>query len=669
MTTASPQESPEPEGNRKRRRTVLACNECREKKRKCDGLKPVCGACERRGISNCVWDEERINKVWNNRYIESLRNRIKELESQQGNPLPRASVQVENRPFSSDLTGADPPSYPAADSIALQPKNTDTTQAFTNSAGLAVPSNQHQTVEGQRENTVHGLENSNLVLPDWSLDFSVPIHSKLAPSISVGESETAFSDSEDDGVDAMGVMSHFPAPNSGRKRRPSNYFGPSSTKGLLDKARTAMDKGRHASISETSTTPLNQTNEDHCGSYAVPTQSNGLRYDGGVFGMVVPARPEADDLIKSYWHWMHSLYPFIHRPSFEERYLAMWYPRVQGSRSDDSPGRLKEKGIYANISDRLFYCMLNTVFSLGALFSTEVDHKHRATTSCTFYERAKKLMDIDLLADGSLALVQTLLLMGQYLQSTEMSNSCWNIIGLAVRVAQCIGLHHDPQNCDQGCCSAESLGQVEIEMRRRAWAGCVMLDRVLSLTYGRPLMVHSTSSQNQLTLPSPIDDQYLTQSPDAAVSQPDGAPSLVDCYIQAVQLQEILGHILTLFYYGNPHGKSEQSISNLGLSPARESIKNHSVGTMDLQRILNVDKMLVSWHNRLPEHLKIDTYKNYTDSGSIGVQKQAIFRRQSTVLEVRYVRRLDFQGVLYLSECQIPPCQVDDAAASTVHHQ
>lgn len=135
------------------------------------------------------------------------------------------------------------------------------------------------------------------------------------------------------------------------------------------------------------------------------------------------------------------------------------------------------------MSDRLFYCMLNTVFSLGALFSPKINQKDRASVGHSFYERAKKPLDIDLLADGNLALVQTLLLMGQYLQSTDMSNSCWNIIGLAVRIAQCIGLHHDPQNCDQGCCSAQSTDQVEIEMRRRAWTGCVLLDRLVPISF------------------------------------------------------------------------------------------------------------------------------------------------------------------------------------------
>lgn len=129
------------------------------------------------------------------------------------------------------------------------------------------------------------------------------------------------------------------------------------------------------------------------------------------------------------------------------------------------------------MSDRLFYCMLNSLFALGALLNPKIEQKDRDNISRSFFDRAKKLLDLDLLAAGNLPLVQTLLLMGQYLQSTGLSSSCWNVIGLAVRVAQCIGLHHDPMACDQGCCPFRELDQVETEMRRRAWAGCVTLDR------------------------------------------------------------------------------------------------------------------------------------------------------------------------------------------------
>lgn len=205
--------------------------------------------------------------------------------------------------------------------------------------------------------------------------------------------------------------------------------------------------------------------------------SHSLKMDSAVFGMTIPPRDEADDLVENYWRWTHSLYPLIHRPSFEERYRMIWYPQTEPRRLRTEAPASTAVGIYTSMGDRLFYCMLNSVFALGALFSPRMDHKDRDQLSRSLYERAKKLMDLDMLAAGSLALVQTLLLMGQYLQSTEMSSTCWNIVGLAVRVAQNIGLHHDPKNCNQSCCPAQTLDQTEMEMRRRAWAGCVLLDR------------------------------------------------------------------------------------------------------------------------------------------------------------------------------------------------
>jgi hypothetical protein len=66
-------EYPEPVPPRKRRRTALACEECRDRKRKCDGVKPICGACKGRSTAQCIWKQERNSKGWwSNRYIQML---------------------------------------------------------------------------------------------------------------------------------------------------------------------------------------------------------------------------------------------------------------------------------------------------------------------------------------------------------------------------------------------------------------------------------------------------------------------------------------------------------------------------------------------------------------------------------------------------------------------
>lgn len=54
------------------------------------------------------------------------------------------------------------------------------------------------------------------------------------------------------------------------------------------------------------------------------------------------------------------------------------------------------------------------------------------------------------------------------------------------------------------CCPS----QLEEEMRVRVWYGYVLLDREISMSFGRPLMI---SGGDQLRLPEAIDDEYLSE--------------------------------------------------------------------------------------------------------------------------------------------------------------
>jgi hypothetical protein len=65
-----------------------------------------------------------------------------------------------------------------------------------------------------------------------------------------------------------------------------------------------------------------------------------------------------------------------------------------------------------------------------------------------------------------------LLVSGVYLQSTRYASRCWNVIGLAIRTAQSLGLHLDltkyrPDN------------QLNKEMARRIWHTCLVLDKLV----------------------------------------------------------------------------------------------------------------------------------------------------------------------------------------------
>ena len=77
--------------------------------------------------------------------------------------------------------------------------------------------------------------------------------------------------------------------------------------------------------------------------------------------------------------------------------------------------------------------------------------------------------------------VQLLLLKAQYLQGTHYSLLCWNLVGLAIRIAQGLGLH-DPHTYEED-------DVVTREYKSRTWAMCYQLDRTLAMTFGRPLSI------------------------------------------------------------------------------------------------------------------------------------------------------------------------------------
>ncbi|XRM43073.1 hypothetical protein ABZX51_006275 [Aspergillus tubingensis] len=59
-----------------RRKTQLACNACRDQKTRCNGNRPSCSRCAKKGFT-CTYEKGSLK---NQRYISTLENRLKELE-------------------------------------------------------------------------------------------------------------------------------------------------------------------------------------------------------------------------------------------------------------------------------------------------------------------------------------------------------------------------------------------------------------------------------------------------------------------------------------------------------------------------------------------------------------------------------------------------------------
>lgn len=176
---------------------------------------------------------------------------------------------------------------------------------------------------------------------------------------------------------------------------------------------------------------------------------------------MLPRRRNADDFLACYWEFIHPLFPILHKPSFLKQYQTLWANEQDPETRDiDSLG----------LEELIFTATLNLVFALGCKFSNLVAPAQKNSMADEFYQKSRHLLLFEVLDSTSLSLVQMLCLTGVYLQSTQHANRCWNSVGLAIRVAQSLGLHLNEVG-------GRKIPQLEREMRRRVWHTCVVLDR------------------------------------------------------------------------------------------------------------------------------------------------------------------------------------------------
>jgi hypothetical protein len=184
---------------------------------------------------------------------------------------------------------------------------------------------------------------------------------------------------------------------------------------------------------------------------------------------VLPPDHETEELIRQYFSNTGALFPYIHQASFMDTY-----------------NYLKQNNFRTPVR-RTYLGLLNMVLAMAAWSESG----RRTVTSSgygsdLFFQRAQELCKKQIMRGASLETgklgrfgmrivsrtdfpVQFLLLSSQYLQGTQKSSQTWAIHGLATKIAMSIGIHSSEV--------LSKLPEIEQEMGKRAWFGCVVLDR------------------------------------------------------------------------------------------------------------------------------------------------------------------------------------------------
>ena len=104
------------------------------------------------------------------------------------------------------------------------------------------------------------------------------------------------------------------------------------------------------------------------------------------------------------------------------------------------------------------------------------------TAGDSYMEDAKTILD-NTYAQSRPSTCQALLLLGYREVGIGAMAQAWIYIGMAVRMAQDLGLH---KNADKWSNVGRTLfSETELQERRRIWYGCVVMDKYISAYIGK----------------------------------------------------------------------------------------------------------------------------------------------------------------------------------------
>jgi Fungal specific transcription factor domain len=141
------------------------------------------------------------------------------------------------------------------------------------------------------------------------------------------------------------------------------------------------------------------------------------------------------------------------------------------------------------------------MFSVAARYTSDRDGDRPPPESAmwpegdVYLEEAKRLLDSSY-SSSRPATCQALLLMGYREIGIGAMAQAWLYVGMAIRMAQDLGIH---KSADQWMHGGTSLfSPVELQERRRIWYGCVIMDKYVSSYIGRPLSIYERDFDTEI---------------------------------------------------------------------------------------------------------------------------------------------------------------------------
>lgn len=270
---------------------------------------------------------------------------------------------------------------------------------------------------------------------------------------------------------------------------------------------------------------------------------------------VLPSRKVADHLLDRFF--THAYIHWLDRTQFMSWYEGLWVGNDQ---------------VLDPVGEQINYANLNLIFALVYQTEPEEIADNQNQLAQVYFARSQKLLQLSPLDLNRPDMLWTLLLLTQWFQSVNNVQRCRRLVGLSIMIARNLALH-DANKVDA------LPNQRQREMARRAWHGCILMDRITAMISGQPLQV-SQEATRRAPLFEAIDDEYLSTTTINGM-QPSQQLPVPSFFLAFCQLHLILGDVLE-------HNQNRRDDSRV---------------VMDANHVIEIDIKLEAFAGSLPAHL------------------------------------------------------------------
>ncbi|EKG14886.1 hypothetical protein MPH_07926 [Macrophomina phaseolina MS6] len=284
---------------------------------------------------------------------------------------------------------------------------------------------------------------------------------------------------------------------------------------------------------------------------ALPAHASEGESSAPQYPLSLPPKEQALRLADYYWSHSHTLYPFVRK---------VWFMGCLKKMYSNDNHDLEESAPW-------LYTMW-MVFAIGSTTWSAIVPDGSESESAQFFKNAMVYF-YGALSSGNMAALDALLLQVSYSFFNRVGSNTWYLVGSAIRLAVGMGLHTAPNDITR-------LLPLDVqEYRKRLFWSLYMMDRVVSISLGRPFGIRDDDVE--VSFFTEVDDENIL--PDRILPQPPLKASEMAVPLHILALRRIAGEIF------------EQVYSN----------KNRLLPPADRDEILRgLHAKLVEWRRTMP---------------------------------------------------------------------